>query len=55
MTSSNLVTTEEVGRACKSLGIKDWSNTPTFTVSADEAQAILQEVGGEAEEVVTEH
>ena len=51
MTSSNLVTNEEVGRACKSLGIKDWSNTPTFTVSADEARAILKEVGGEAEEV----
>ena len=51
MTSSNLVTNEEVGRVCKRLGIKDWSNALTFTVSADEARAILREVGGEAEEV----
>lgn len=51
MTSSNLVTNEEVGRACESLGIKNWSNVPTFTVSADEARAILEQVGGEAKEV----
>jgi putative cell wall-binding protein len=51
MTSSNLVTNKEVGRACKRLGIKNWGNTRTFTVSADEARAILKEVGGEAEEV----
>ena len=54
MTSSNLVTNEEVGRACKSLGIKDWSPAPAFTVSPDEARAILKEVGGEAGEVVLE-
>lgn len=51
MTSPNLVTSEEVGRACKSLGINDWSTAPAFTVSADEARAILKEVGGEAGEV----
>src|SRR5512141_273699 len=50
MTSSNLVTNEEVGRVCKNLGLKDWSNRPTITVSADEARAILKEVGGEAKE-----
>ena len=55
MTSSNLVTNEEVGRACKSLGIKDWSATPAFTVSADEARAILKEVGGEAGQIALEH
>jgi hypothetical protein len=51
MTSSNLVTNEEVERACKSLGIKDWSTAAGFTVSANEARAILKEVGGEAREV----
>ena len=55
MTSSNLVTNEEVGRACNSLGIKDWSATPAFAVSADEARAILKEVGGEAGEIALEH
>jgi len=51
MTSLNLVTTEEVGRACRSLGIKDWSTATKLTVSADEARAILKEIGGEAREV----
>ena len=51
MTYSDLVTKEEVGRACKSLGIKDWSTVTEFTVSADEARAILKEIGGEALEV----
>jgi hypothetical protein len=51
MASLNLVTIEEVGRACKSLGIRDWSNAPTFTVAEDEARGILKKVGGEAEEV----
>ena len=51
MTSSNLVTNEEVERACRSLGIKDWSTATGFIVSADEARAILNEIGGEAREV----
>jgi hypothetical protein len=51
MTYSDLVTKEEVGRACKSLGIKDWSTVTEFTVSSDEARAILKEIGGEAREV----
>jgi hypothetical protein len=51
MTSPNLVTSEEVVRACETLGISDWSTAPAFTVSADEARAILKEVGGEAGEV----
>jgi hypothetical protein len=51
MTYSELVTKDEVGRACKSLGIKDWSTLTEFTVSADEARAILKEIGGEAREV----
>jgi hypothetical protein len=54
MTSSNLVTSEEVGRACKNLGIKDWSTATEMTVSADEARAVLNEVGGEARDVGVE-
>jgi hypothetical protein len=51
MTSSNLVTKEEVGRACKGLGVRDWSTVTELAVSAEEARAILKEVGGEAREV----
>ncbi len=51
MTSSALVPKEEVRRACESLGIKDWSTVTELTVSADEARAILKEIGGEAREV----
>jgi len=51
MTSSDLVTNEEVERACRRLGIEDWSTATGITVSADEARAILKETGGEAREV----
>lgn len=55
MTSSILlVTNEDVERACKSLGITDWSIATRFTVSADEARAILKEIGGEALDVALE-
>lgn len=54
MASSNLVTNEDVERACESLGIRDWSTATGFTVSADEALAILKEIGGEALEVALE-
>ena len=55
MTSKNLVTKEMVGDACKSLGIRDWSTLTEIEVSADEARAILNEVGGEALEVGVEN
>ena len=45
------MTKEEVGRACKTLGIKDWSTVTEFTVSTNEARAILKEIGGEARQV----
>ena len=51
MTSFDLVTKEEVRRACKGLGMEDWSAVTELTVSADEARAILKETGGEAREV----
>jgi hypothetical protein len=49
------VTKEVVSRACKGLGIRDWSTLTEFEVSDDEARAILNEVGGEAVEVGTEN
>ena len=55
MTSKNLVTKEMIGDACKSLGIRDWSTLTEIEVSADEARAILNEVGGEALEVGVEN
>jgi len=48
---ADLVNGEEVGRACKRLGIRDWSTVTELTVSADEARAILKEIDGEAREV----
>ena len=46
-----VVTKEEVGRVCKSIGIRDWSTVAEFKVSGDEARAILKEIDGEAREV----
>jgi len=51
MTSLNLVSNVEVERACQSLGIRNWSTDTGFAVSADEARAIRDEVGGEAGEI----
>lgn len=51
LTDSDLVTKSEVGRTCNSLGIRDWSTATDLTVSIDEAEAILKEIGGEAREV----
>jgi hypothetical protein len=48
---ADLVNGQEVGRACKRLGIRDWSTVTELTVSADEARAILKEIDGEAREV----
>lgn len=48
------VTVEEVGLACKSLGIRDWSAVTEFNVSVAEARAILEEVGGEARQIELE-
>ena len=55
MTSKNLVTKKVVGDACESLGIRDWSTLTEIEVSAYEARAILNEVGGEAVEVGVEN
>ena len=51
MNYSNLVTQEDVSRACDALGIRDWSTIAELKVSDDEARVILKEVGAEAREV----
>lgn len=51
MELSDVVTNDAVRRMCESLGIRDWSTVAKLTVSADEARAILNEIGGEAREV----
>ena len=51
MNNSNLITEEEVARACETLGIRNWGTAPALTVSVDEARAILKEIGGEAGQI----
>jgi hypothetical protein len=48
MNPSDLVSKEAVVRACRELGIRDWTSVSDVVVTPDEAKAILEEVGGEA-------
>lgn len=48
MNPSDLVPKEDVVRACRELGIRDWTSVSALVVTPDEAKAILGEVGGEA-------
>lgn len=41
------ITTEEVKRVCKELGIRDWTALPEAKASTEEAQKILAEVNTE--------
>lgn len=41
------ITTDEVKRVCKELGIRDWTSLPEAKTSSDEAQKILTEVNTE--------
>ena len=51
MKNSEFVAKADVERACKRLGMRDWSSTSDINVGSDEAAAILEVVGGEANEV----
>jgi len=51
MTETTLITNEEVGRVCGRLGIRNWATVPALEVTADEARAVLEEVGGEASQI----
>ncbi|MDH3287681.1 MAG: hypothetical protein OEP48_08170 [Betaproteobacteria bacterium] len=55
MTSPDLVSKEEVARACKTLGIRNWSALTELEVSVEEARSILDEIDGEARQIVLEH
>lgn len=46
-----MISNEDVRHACSDLGIRDWSALAELTVVPEEAQAILEAVGGEASEV----
>ena len=51
MNITNFASQEEVQRACKKLGIRDWTKLTDTTVQPDEAKAIQAAVGGEALQV----
>ena len=48
MSAADLVPKGAVVRACRELGIRDWTSVSDIVVTPDEAKAILGEVGGEA-------
>lgn len=50
----DLVRQEEVRHTCKRLGIRDWSAETELVVSMQEADAVLNEIGGEALEISLE-
>jgi GrpB-like predicted nucleotidyltransferase (UPF0157 family) len=53
MNITDYVTTQEVQRVCRELGIRDWTKLTDTTVQFDEAQIIQAAVGSEALEVPT--
>ena len=54
MADSNYLAKPDVTVACQRLGIRDWSAAADLRVSDDEAQRILDAVGGEAHQVGVE-
>jgi len=48
------VTTAEVQRVCRELGIKDWTELKEATVNIDEAQIIRNAVGAEATRITVD-
>jgi len=49
------ISTQEVQRVCKHLGIRDWTNPENSEVDFKEAELIAKIVGGEALQVSTEN
>ena len=49
------ISTQEVQRVCKELGIRDWTNLDTPEVNLKEAELIANLVGSEALQVSTEN
>lgn len=54
MNISDFVSIEEVQRACRELGIRDWSKLTDTSVEPDEARVIQEVVGAEAVEIPLE-
>jgi hypothetical protein len=48
------ITTEEVQRVCRELGIRDWTSLTEAAVSVEEAQIIQRTVGAEATQITSE-
>ena len=50
----NYITTEEVSRVCKEIGLSDWSKLPEPTISAAEAAKILNVVNTQGMDIPVE-
>ena len=48
------ITTEEVQRVCRELGIRDWTSLAEAAVSVEEAQVIQTAVGAEATQITAD-
>lgn len=48
------ITTEEVQRVCRELGIRDWASRTEAAVSIEEAQVIQTAVGAEATQITAD-
>ena len=48
------ITTEEVQRVCRELGIRDWTSLTEAVVSVEEAQVIQTAVGAEATQITAD-
>ncbi|MGB6067943.1 MAG: DUF5661 family protein [Desulfomonilaceae bacterium] len=48
------ITTEEVRRVCRELGIRDWASRTEAAVSIEEAQVIQTAVGAEATQITAD-
>jgi hypothetical protein len=48
------ITTEEVQRVCRELGIRDWTSLTEAAVSVEEAQVIQTAVGSEATQITAD-
>ena len=48
------ITTEEVQRVCRELGIRDWTALKEATVTVEEAQIIRNSVGAEATQITSD-
>ncbi len=48
------ITTEEVQRVCRELGIRDWTSLTAAAITVEEAQIIQTDIGAEATQVTAD-